>query len=91
MNIQLTWFGQLRDVVGVPEEAATASDGASVADVLIGAAERHGEALQRILLRDGALSPTILVSLDDAQVMDAVGTVLEDGARLVIMAPISGG
>lgn len=91
MNIQIVWFGQLRDVSGVAEETVTADDGATVESVLLAAAKVHGEGLEQLLVRDGGLSPTILVSLGDVQVTDPAGTVLADGADLVVMAPISGG
>jgi len=91
MNIHLIWFGQLRDVVGVAEETVSVPDDATVASVLVAAADGRDEAVARILLRDGGLSPTILVSLGDIQVTDPATTPLTDGAQLVVMAPISGG
>ena len=91
MNIQLTWFGQLRDVAGVAEESVVVAEGTSVADALTAVGRERGGPLQDLLVRDGTLSPTLLVSLDDVQVVDVAGTEVTDGSRLVVMTPISGG
>ncbi len=91
MNVHLIWFGQLRDAAGVAEESVAAVPGATVASVLVDTAAAHGERLRGLLLADGAVAPTILVSMNDVQVTDASATEVTDGASLVVMTPISGG
>lgn len=91
MNVHLTWFGQLRDAAGVVEETVAAEQGATVLAVLASAASARGGQLRELLMDGEAVASTILVSLDDVQVVDASTTSVKDGARLVVMAPMSGG
>jgi len=91
MNITVAWFGQLRDAADVAEQEVSIDPGATVASVLLDLAEAHGEPLASMLRRGEGIASTLLVSLDDVQVMDPQATTASPGSRLVVMAPISGG
>lgn len=91
MSVTVEWFGQLRDAAQVGEEDLETEPAASVADVLRAIANARGAPLSGLLLRGGDIARTLFVSLDDEQVTDLDGTTVADGARLVVMTPISGG
>ena len=91
MNVHLSWFGQLRDVAGVAEETLEVDAGTTVTSLLSSVASARGEGLRRLLMSGESVAPTILVSLDDVQVTDPSAEGVTDGARLVVMAPMSGG
>ena len=91
MNVHLIWFGQLRDAAGAAQETVTAEPGATVAGVLSAAASSREGSLSDLLFLGDAVAPTILVSMNDVQVTDPAATELQDGATLVVMAPMSGG
>ena len=90
MQITIQWFGQLRDAAGKAEEAAEVADGATIRDAL-GECARGRSDLEAMLFRDGAVAPTIIVSMNGTQVAEPGTTPAIAGATLLVMSPISGG
>ncbi len=91
-KIHLVYTGQLRSAVGMSEDALEFEQPARLSEVLTAAAEKRGEAARRILLSgDGTIQRALVLMIGDAQVPRGTDPVLENGAQLTIMTPISGG
>jgi molybdopterin converting factor small subunit len=81
--VTVRYFAGARAAAGVTSEDIELHDGATVADVLAVAAERHGEALTKVLSACSFL-------LDSIAVRDHA-TALAPGAELDVLPPFAGG
>ena len=91
-KIELVYTGQLRSAVGMSEDSLEFAQPMRLSEVLKAAAEKRGEAARRILLNeDGAVQRALVLMVGGAQVPRGSDPVLENGAQLTIMTPISGG
>lgn len=81
--VTVRYFAAARAAAGLPSENVDFDDGATVADALDAIADRHGDALRRVL---GACS----FLLDSVAVRDRA-TPLRAGAELDVLPPFAGG
>ena len=92
MRITVEYLAQVKQTAGVSSEILELPDAATLRDVLPRIAERHGDALRRILFDDAGNSrPSLLFFIGDRQVRGQQAVELRDGDRLTIMSPIAGG
>ena len=92
MLIKIQYEAQAKWVAGVSSETIEVSDRCRVSDCIRQVAESHGDDLKQVLL-DGAgdIQSTLLLFLDDQQIVRDDEFELADGNTLTIMTPISGG
>ena len=92
MKIHLEYTAQLRVRAGCPEETLELPDDTSLSGLLEAAAERHAAPLREMLLdAEGHVGSTILCFVADEQVDWENPPSLNDGVRVSLMSPISGG
>jgi MoaD family protein len=89
MNIEVMYFGQLRELTEVPDEIVSAKEGSSLADLVRQVAGLHGDAFQEKL--DGIRGLRILINGREYTQLDGMGTVLKDKDAVVFLPPITGG
>lgn len=89
MNVTVNFTTQLKAAIGSAEQVVTLSEGATVEHAIKSLAEQHAEHFSKLVLSDGRLMPSILLSLNDQQV-DAEAK-LNDGDVLTLLSAISGG
>lgn len=81
--VTVRYFAAARAAAGVSHEDVDVGDGATVAEVLEAVADRHGEALRKVLAACSFL-------LDSVAVRDRA-TPLRSGAELDVLPPFAGG
>jgi MoaD family protein len=92
MQITVEYAAQLKRAAGVGRETVELAPSATLRDLVHHAAERHGDALQAVLLdASRGLHPSILVFVNDEQCRDPAGRELTDGDTVAFLPPISGG
>ena len=92
MKIRIKLMGQARAAIGRGSDEIDCADSASVAFALNALAEKHGDALRRILFDDRNKPHTsVMLFVNDEQVVALQSCVLNEGDELTIMPPISGG
>ena len=92
MQITVEYTAQVKRAAGVAGESIDVDSDCSVQDLLKQIANRHGDPLAGLLLGDtGALSPSILLFVNDEQVRWETPRLLHENDVLTILSPISGG
>jgi len=92
MKITVRYTGQSRSAAGVPSEEIELSGPAAVTELVKQIAHRHEEKLRALLLdTSGAIQPSLLLFVNNEQVLRGDTSKLKDGDEVTIMAPISGG
>jgi sulfur-carrier protein len=81
--VTVRYFAAARAAVGLTSENVDVDDGATVADALDAIADRHGEALRKVLSACSFL-------LDSVAVRDRA-TPMRSGAELDVLPPFAGG
>ncbi len=89
MNVTVAFTTQLKAAIGMSEQTITLPDSATVDDALKHLATLHPQPFGDLVLSDGELLPSILMSLNDQQVDQQVA--LADGDVLTLLSAISGG
>jgi MoaD family protein len=90
MRISVQYLAQLRHAAGVNEEQIELARPCQVRDLLLQVAQRHGDAVKRLLLdSSGAVHPAILIFVNDEQV--DLPEIIRDGDRVTFLSPIAGG
>jgi molybdopterin converting factor small subunit len=92
MRVTVRYMAQLRAAAGVAEESVELAGPCTASDLAARLAERHGDALRRLLLgADGRLSPVILAFVGERQVGSGEQLPLKDGDLVTLLSPIAGG
>ena len=92
MKITITYFGQLRQVVGAESEVAESAGPATLPAVLADLSARHGPDYRRIALDDaGDLRPSLIILVNGAPVAKGAAPALADGDEVTILPAIAGG
>ena len=92
MRITVEYAAQVKRAAGQSAETFECETPCTVRDLLDRVADRHGEALARLLFDDNRrLHPSILLFIGDSQVRGENQRELKDGDVLTILSPISGG
>lgn len=90
MNVTVRYAAQAGAAAGTASERVDLSGAPTVGDLLVRLAERHGDALRRLLVDgDGRPQESLLLVVGDEQVRS--GRPLKDGDVIDILTPISGG
>lgn len=89
MQVTIGFTTQLKAALGKSQQSVNLPDGATVQDAIRELAHMHNDEFSQLVLADGELMPSILLSLNDQQV-DATAT-LSDGDSLTLLSAISGG
>jgi len=92
MNIELRFFATIRDAVGERTVAREVPPGTTVREV-VAALEADCSGLAGMLLEDSDVADSITVLCNGTPLthLDGAVTELEDGDRLAIMPPVTGG
>lgn len=91
MQITVEYSAQLRVAAGRSAETVELPAGASLRELLRQLGEQHGERLATLLVNpDGDMHPWLMADCNGAMLKDAQSA-LEDGARVRLLSPISGG
>jgi MoaD family protein len=92
MKVTITYFGQLRHVVGVESEAGEYADALPLTTVLAGLADRYGEAFRTIVFDDqGGLRASLMVLVNGVAVAKGMAPALRDGDVVTLLPAIAGG
>ena len=92
MKVTVSFFGQIKAAVGMPECDVELAAETHVRPLIRQIAADSGEAACRILLDgEGSPQPSLLVILNDTQLLPGEDAALQDGDRVTLMPPISGG
>jgi molybdopterin converting factor small subunit len=91
MNIAVKYVAQVRQATGCAAEALNLEGGCSLQELVRRLADRHGEALRRLLLSGGSLHDSILLFVGEEQVRWETPRSLRDGDVVTVLAPMAGG
>ena len=92
MKIRIKWLGQARAAAGCDRDVYECENVPTIATVLSALVAKYGSALQRLLLDEhGAPHSSVMLFVNDEQVVAGTATALNDGDELTVMPPISGG
>ncbi|MCC6420317.1 MAG: MoaD family protein [Gemmataceae bacterium] len=91
MRVAVKYLAQVKQATGRASEAVELESGSSIQDLVRRLADRHGEALRRLLLRDGRLHDSILLFVGAEQVRWDSPAPLSDGDVVTVLAPMAGG
>jgi molybdopterin synthase sulfur carrier subunit len=92
MRIQTSYFAQIRQAAGADGAALELNDGATLAQALRAAAERHGDAFRKMLFDDsGRLRPSMILLVNGVPAAGGLETVLTNGDAVSLFSPVAGG
>jgi len=92
MQINVQYEAQVRRAIGLRLEKISVPDGSTVSDCVQRVAEVHSEKVGTILLNDSNdVQASLLMFLNDSQVLHDDAAILSEGDTLTLMTPISGG
>jgi molybdopterin converting factor small subunit len=89
MKITIEFSAHLKSLVGTSREELELPAGSSIADALQLIVRNHPEQLRAALFNGGALRPHVLLCVDEEQVAHTFR--LNNGDKLLVLSPISGG
>jgi molybdopterin converting factor small subunit len=92
MKVMIRYMAHLKLAAGIAAEEIELNEPCSAAELVRYISSRHGESLGRLLLDEsGALQPTILLFVNDAQAEERNNLMLADGDEVSFLSPIAGG
>ena len=89
MNIEVLFFGQLRELTNAHRMTATVKDGASLADLIERLGEEYGTAFRQKM--DSVEGLRILINGREYGLLGGMDAPLQDGNTIVLLPPIFGG
>ena len=89
MNIEVLFFGQLREITSVSRMDAVIKDGAVLADLIEYLSEKYGDAFRRKV--GGIQGLRILINGREYYLLCGMEAPLEDENTVVLLPPIAGG
>ena len=89
MNIEVLFFGQLRELTEVPRTTIEIKDHTSLAELMEYLAGTYGTAFQN--KADSIQGLRILINGREYTLLGGMDTVLNDGDTVVFLPPIAGG
>ena len=90
MRVTVEYFGPARDAAGTASEEVDCDPQCSARELVMRIARARGGRLASLLLRDGQLSPAVLLVINDQQI-DNKSAAVRDGDTVLIIPPVSGG
>lgn len=89
MNIEVLFFGQLRELTSANRMTAVVKDGASLADLIDHLGEEYGVAFRQKM--DSVQGLRILINGREYKLLGGMDAPLQDGNTVVLLPPIFGG
>jgi molybdopterin synthase sulfur carrier subunit len=89
MNVEVLFFGQLRELAAVRQVTFVMSDGARLVDLIEHLGEEYGDSFRRELSNTSHLQ--ILINGQEHTFLGGMETPLKDGDTVVLLPPIFGG
>ena len=89
MHVTVVFTTQLKAQLGRGEQSLELNERATVRAAIEQLAGQYPAEFSQLVLQDGSLMPSILISVNDQQVME--DHVLEDHDTLTLLSAISGG
>lgn len=89
MKVTVLFTTQLKAAIGHSDQSITLCDNATVKDAIAVLAEKHPDHFAKLVMADGELLPSILLSVNDQQV--EINAPLKDNDTLTLLSAISGG
>jgi len=89
MNIEVLFFGQLRELTAVNRRTAVVKDGARLADLIEHFGEEYGAAFRQQV--DNIKGLRILINGREYTLLGGMEAPLKDGDTVAILPPIFGG
>ena len=89
MNIEVLFFGQLRELTSSNRTTAFLKDGASLADLIELLGEEYGTAFRQKM--DSVQGLRILINGREYKLLGGMDAPLQDGNTVVLLPPIFGG
>ena len=92
MKVRVEYSAQLKRAIGHASEELEIESGTTAQEVLRQIAKREGGDVESFLIReDGRLSPTVLLCVNDEQVLWSAARALADRDVVSLTTPIAGG
>ena len=92
MNVEISYYAQIRLAAGGASERATVAAGTTVVALLTTLAARHGDTFRRLVLDDANRPrPGIIVLVNDRPVASGADPALAEGDRVSLFSPVAGG
>lgn len=92
MQIQLSYFAQIRQAAGESSWALTLEDQATVLQALTLAAHHHGEAFSKLILSGSdRIQPCLILLVNGIPVAGGIQTPLKNGDHVSLFSPVAGG
>jgi len=89
MNVEVMFFGKLRETAGTSKEQASLEAGGKLSDLMSCLEKTHGAKFAEEVR--GIKGLRILINGREYQVLDGVETVLKEKDSVVLLPPIEGG
>jgi MoaD family protein len=89
MDVEVMFFGKLRDLAGVSKEMIPANNKAKLSELVAKLEEKHGSKFAEEFAATRGLR--ILVNGREYQVLAGMKTQLKNGDSVVLLPPIEGG
>jgi molybdopterin converting factor small subunit len=91
MRVTVEYFGPAREAAGVSREPVDCNPSHTAFELVARIASERGGRLASLLLRDGRLSPSIVLAVNDQQVSVGDSAYLQNGDVISVIPPVSGG
>jgi molybdopterin synthase sulfur carrier subunit len=95
LRVKVKYLARAREISGVREETIETDNHSTILDLLALLAEKHGEGMRGYLFDSATGKPhsylQFLLDGRSVHTMNQFDTVLNDGATLLIVPPVSGG
>jgi molybdopterin converting factor small subunit len=92
MDVRVDYIAQVKHAAGVATELVSLAGAAPLGDLLHRLAQRHGPEFRSLVFgENGCVNPSILVTVNDEQVVPDSGVELKVGDNVAILSPMSGG
>ena len=89
MNIEVLFFGQLRELTNANRMTAVVKDGSSLADLIERLSEEYGTAFRQKM--ESVQGLRILINGREYKLLGGMDATLQDGNTVVLLPPIFGG
>lgn len=92
MQIQLSYFAQIRHATGESTLTLTLDDQATVLQALSIAADRYGDSFRKLILSGpDQIQPGIILLVNGIPVSTGIKTTLNNGDSVSLFSPVAGG
>jgi sulfur-carrier protein len=89
MNIEVLFFGQLREIAGVSRTSVVMDDNSRLADLVVFLSGQYGDIFRETV--EGIEGLRILVNGREYYLLGRMQAALSDGNTVVFLPPIAGG